>query len=435
MKRFYILLVVVTCLLQLRAVEPIKKKPLAVSQSVKSEMAKGSSVNPNLALGNQYMKEYEFDKASLAYAKAMEKSAPTEKIYVEALRAQEKAKKARALLDAVQDVAIIDSIVVPKKDFFKYYNLSSSAGSIFSIEKDFGKSRVPSTGYVTQRDDRMIVSDTVKGGNYDLFFSNKLLDGWSDRESLSKVLNTAANENYPFLLSDGLTLYFSSDGDNSIGGYDIFVSRPDDDGNDYYPPENIGMPFNSPFNDYLMAVDEDTHIGLFASDRNQSPDSLIIYRFAPNDAHPLVKAADLAEKIAFASLKRHHRFSSVVKASPMTRMDSLIYMPMPIPIAKKDTEKQMNFLVRDGLTYHSVEQFKSAEAKALYLKGIDFEEQYSQRQVLLDQKRKQYAVETGKVVKAQLVADIKSLEYYFAHTSSANKYFKQCRNWEIKALR
>ena len=63
-------------------------------------------------------------------------------------------------------------------------------------------------------------------------------------------------QNYPFMLSDGITLYYAAQGEESIGGYDIFVTRYDMDEKKFLYPENLGMPFNSPANDYMLAIDE-----------------------------------------------------------------------------------------------------------------------------------------------------------------------------------
>ena len=84
------------------------------------------------------------------------------------------------------------------------------------------------------------------------------------------------------MMSDGITLYYANDGDNTLGGYDIFMTRKGDDGR-FLQPQNIGMPYNSPYDDYMLAIDEVTGAGWWATDRNQIPDSVTIYVFVPND--------------------------------------------------------------------------------------------------------------------------------------------------------
>ena len=66
------------------------------------------------------------------------------------------------------------------------------------------------------------------------------------------------NADYPYVLTDGITIYYASDGPGSMGGYDIFVTRYNTNTDSYLMPENVGMPFNSPYNDYMYVIDEFT---------------------------------------------------------------------------------------------------------------------------------------------------------------------------------
>lgn len=85
------------------------------------------------------------------------------------------------------------------------------------------------------------------------------------------------------MMADGMTLYFAAKGEESLGGYDIFVTRYNKSTGEFVRAENVGMPFNSPANDYLMAIDETCNIGWFVTDRNQTADNVCIYRFIPNE--------------------------------------------------------------------------------------------------------------------------------------------------------
>jgi len=87
---------------------------------------------------------------------------------------------------------------------------------------------------------------------------------WSPPENLGPIINTSGNEMSPFVHSDFQTLYFSSDGQPGIGGYDIFISRkgPDDK---WTEPKNIGVPINTTGDDLGFFVSTDGHLGYFAS--------------------------------------------------------------------------------------------------------------------------------------------------------------------------
>ena len=113
---------------------------------------------------------------------------------------------------------------------------------------------------------------------------NKLLDKWSDGSLLPGSINEAMNADYPYVLTDGITIYYASDGPGSMGGYDIFVTRYNTNTDSYLMPENVGMPFNSPYNDYMYVIDEFNDLGWFASDRYQPEGKVCIYVFIPNSS-------------------------------------------------------------------------------------------------------------------------------------------------------
>ena len=118
--------------------------------------------------------------------------------------------------------------------------------------------------------------------NYTLTQSTRLDDGsWDEPQLLGEGLGEGGDAAYPFLMSDGVTLYFANDGENSLGGYDIFMTR--NNGEEYLQPQNIGMPYNSPYDDYMLAIDEESGIGWWATDRNRLGDSITIYRFIPRE--------------------------------------------------------------------------------------------------------------------------------------------------------
>ena len=125
----------------------------------------------------------------------------------------------------------------------------------------------------------------MKNGNngLDLYKSSKVYGNkWGEPLLLPTGINSEFNENFPFVMIDGLTIYYSSDMDPTFGGYDLYVSKYNPSNDSYYSPERLPMPFNSPFNDYLYVVDEGNNIGWLASDRLQPTDKEIVYLFIPH---------------------------------------------------------------------------------------------------------------------------------------------------------
>jgi len=86
-------------------------------------------------------------------------------------------------------------------------------------------------------------------GGLDIFFIELLPDSqWSAPRNAGNIINTPLNEETPFLSVTGDTLYFASQGHNTIGGFDIFYSIRQSDGS-WSEPINMGYPFNTPDDD------------------------------------------------------------------------------------------------------------------------------------------------------------------------------------------
>lgn len=107
------------------------------------------------------------------------------------------------------------------------------------------------------KDTLYFASDREGGfGGMDIYMSIKLPNGeWGIPTNLGDVINSEENENYPNISNDGKTLYFCSTGYNSMGGYDIFVSRKNSKG-EWSKPENIGYPINDTYDNQTISFTE-----------------------------------------------------------------------------------------------------------------------------------------------------------------------------------
>jgi outer membrane protein OmpA-like peptidoglycan-associated protein len=101
------------------------------------------------------------------------------------------------------------------------------------------------------------VSDKPEGGlgGRDIYKATKDLKGrWSESINLGNVINTSLDEEGVFLHPDGKTLYFSSKGHSSMGGYDVFKSVLDEQTQTWSEPQNIGYPVNTTDDDVFFTV-------------------------------------------------------------------------------------------------------------------------------------------------------------------------------------
>lgn len=124
-------------------------------------------------------------------------------------------------------------------------------------------------------------------GGYDIWKSTITDDAkWGPAVNLGPDINTAYDENTPFLHVDGKTLYFSSDGWPGFGNKDIYYSRMDDSGK-WQKPINIGYPINSFDDESGLVVSADGNFGLFSSNLKNGFGAQDIYSFGiPEQARP-----------------------------------------------------------------------------------------------------------------------------------------------------
>jgi len=124
------------------------------------------------------------------------------------------------------------------------------------------------------------ISDREGGlGGYDIYTTSKDKDGeWGTPENLGPGINTAGNEKSPFIHTDSQTLYFSSNGLMGLGGYDIFFSKLGENGQ-WSEPKNIGFPINSFDDDVGFFVSTDGHYGYFASNKFEGFGGWDLYSF------------------------------------------------------------------------------------------------------------------------------------------------------------
>jgi len=100
------------------------------------------------------------------------------------------------------------------------------------------------------------VSDKPGGkGGTDLYYSKKLSDGsWDKPVNMGDSINTEYDEDSPFIHPDGKTLYFSSKGHNSMGGFDIFISKFNEDKKSWGQPQNFGYPISTAHDDLHFVI-------------------------------------------------------------------------------------------------------------------------------------------------------------------------------------
>lgn len=266
------------------------------AESLLQEAKKRGVKDANLYLGRLAFLNYDLDTASELYGEFKEYVDKNRLNGAETVREFEKQlASAENSLERVENIVVIDSLAFPAEKFFKYYKLPPSAGKLLLPEEmplqEHGDGAI--MAYINEGRDFMMWGEPDSIGNSRLVESVKLLDGtWQEPTEASSILSKGGYADYPFMMPDGVTLYFASTGNDSMGGYDIFVASRDATTGEYLQPLNVGMPFNSPYDDYMLAVDEENGVGWWATDRNLLGDKVTVYVYLVNDLRKNYDADD-----------------------------------------------------------------------------------------------------------------------------------------------
>lgn len=120
-------------------------------------------------------------------------------------------------------------------------------------------------------------TDDATTSNSDIYISKFVNNQWSMPERLPDIINTPKDEDGVFLHPDGRTLYFSSIGHKTMGGFDIFKSTCDAQGN-WCEPINLGFPINTPDDDVYFVMSADGKTAYYSSVRQNSEGFSDIYK-------------------------------------------------------------------------------------------------------------------------------------------------------------
>ncbi|MDE6396123.1 MAG: hypothetical protein K2K84_02505, partial [Muribaculaceae bacterium] len=237
-------------------------------------------------------------------------------------------------------------------------------------------------------------ADVKAGSKTEVFFTRRdktgvsrlwsagiLDDGSLDSEHELTEFVGGGNIINPFMLQDGETLYFASDrtGDNTLGGYDLYMTRRDGEGG-FYEPTNLGMPFNSSSNDYLYVIDEDRNLGWWVTDRFTA-DSVDVTVFRPSTTRVNIdpNAVEIKD-LAVARRLRHPEADITVKNL------------FPGHGSRNDGHAESDLVISlgNGRIISSPEDLKSVNSEDLWFDLVDLKAKMDEEADRLDALRVRY---------------------------------------------
>lgn len=130
--------------------------------------------------------------------------------------------------------------------------------------------------FVSNREEDGFNNSTI--GDRDIFVSELDKKGnWDKAKNIGDVINTKYDERGVFIHPDGRTMYFSSKGHETMGGFDIFYSELDSSGN-WGKPVNVGYPINTPDDDVFFTVAGNARYAYYSSAKEDGFGYQDIYR-------------------------------------------------------------------------------------------------------------------------------------------------------------
>ena len=347
-------------------------------------------------LGEIYLQQWHAEAAIEAYNKYL--SSLTEPSEREPYVAQQiaRAEKLQRYLRRVERVAVIDSVLVPLN--------SSLITNSLSLSPEAGRLQYDSLGgieFTNQRGDHRLWSQLVDSSQI-LLSSHRLLDAWTTPDTLPATINFTACQISPYLLNDGVTLYFAAQDTNGLGGLDIYISRYNTATELYTSPENLGFPYNSPANEYMYIVDENQGVGYLATDRFAPQGYVHIYSLAIPEQKQYCRGMAPDSLAAYAQLRAFYKTERLEDASSKPS-------ELSEPIDPSKPHDDIFFVINDSVIYTSVDAFLSQEAKSLFIEWEQFSSQLAALDIQLSTLRIQYA-EADEKGRSQLAPQILQLE-------------------------
>ena len=321
------------------------------------------------------------------------KKRPVKKPILEIVEEPQEDPRITNMREMTQQIVIIDSIVTDKDRFLSQYRLSSETGTLTTTGQFFGKS-LSGHAFLNEMGNKVYYSRTDGSGFHRLYTSDKLGTAWGEGTPLKGISEGITDADYPFMMNDGITFYFAAQGEESIGGYDIFFTRYDSRSGSFLKPENIGMPFNSEANDYMYAADEESGIGYFVSDRRQPEGKVCVYIFILPETRRSYDPSKYTEQQIrnFADIVRiadtwgngYERRAALDRLKAIGTTDAH-------PATENTTATNTTIVINDRLTYTSVKDFRSPTAANIYRELLKARERQATIEADLQKTRDRYA--------------------------------------------
>ena len=261
----------------------------------------------------------------------------------------------RNMLGATAKVMFVDSVVVEKSLFLSSIPLNPEAGTLTSYPAFFKEHKyLDGSVYENEFKNTIYYSEGDSTRRSAIYTSDRIGTEWSDPQRLSEIGDEFEQQNYPFLMADGITLFFAAKGANSLGGYDLFMTRKDGETGKFFQPEG----------------------------------KVCIYTFVPTAQRLSFKEGEVSQQ----QLESLAKLSSIAQTWSFGNRDQALKSIESLKARSAKTAKTtaFRFPINDAKVYTSLSQFKTKQGKELYMELTELYKKQAKAVQTLEEKRAIY---------------------------------------------
>lgn len=294
-------------------------------------------------LGRAYLLNYQFEEAAGAFSRFNDKAGRDEKDKLKLSLYQSMNRSALDICTKYKKITVVkvDTMAVEKLTGFLNKQKIHGKLETFGEISMFSSKELTGVKFTSTDNNFVFMSKFPFGKKQkDIFISTDEEVELGKSKTIGSPVNSIEDENFIFYDPTAPAIYFSSQGHNSAGGYDIFRSYYDKKSQKWSNPENLGFPINTPFDEIAYITIPGTNRSLLASKRNTRAGYVVVYTLEnvnDSEAEPIISF----DAKGLSLLKPGKAL--------ITQKNTPVKSSKDIPLELKD-EKSYQKLIHDALT-------------------------------------------------------------------------------------
>jgi hypothetical protein len=267
----------------------LNSSPDEAIEYLKLSLGKDANIKAWYYLAKVYYRQYRFQEAKDALSEFKQNASWQENNNCNTKEEEERLEHAAKFFSKGTKLSITETKKIRKDSIasyisrYVYFKPVKSEGNfvVSSVESDYNEGKRQKYRFVS-------AESTMNLRGKDIYMMKKLTgDVWSEPVNIGTTVNSTADEEFPFFNPQTGFLYFASNRQTSMGGFDIFKTHFDSSDNQWSEPQQMLFPVNTPYND-MVWIEKENEI-LFVSDRNTSNIFCTLYRIEKTIPDPEVQ--------------------------------------------------------------------------------------------------------------------------------------------------